>query len=186
MLTDLRSGAPKRFGGRDTLYMYHVNTHTHTLRAYSTYVGRGAKCYAFRVIYSTTNVHRLLPGERRDSSVYKITYNVNPGRECYRGRRAFARTYARRTHANRDATSGHPARRQLDHRDRGPGFHAGEVPARPLSPGTDARLAVRDQKEQVPGRRRPARCVRRAGRPAAASRMAGPWCALTARQRRRS
>lgn len=70
-------------------------------------------------------------------------------------------------HANRHATtSGHPAHSR-------PGVHAGEIPIRPRSPGTHARLAVRDQEEQIPGERRPAGSVLRAGGQIAASRMAG-------------
>lgn len=72
----------------------------------------------------------------------------------------------RNNNANCHAASGRPDRRR-------PGVHAGEVSLRPLSPRADARLAVRNQEEPIPGQRRPAGSVRRAGRPTTASRMAG-------------
>lgn len=74
--------------------------------------------------------------------------------------------HRRNNHANRHAASGCPALRR-------PGVHARKISLRPLPPGTDARLAVRDQEEQVSGQRRPTGSIRRAGRPTAASRMAG-------------
>lgn len=54
------------------------------------------------------------------------------------------------------------------------GEHAGAVPVRlRLSTAADARLEVRGQEEEVSQERGPRRSVLPAGRPAAASRMAG-------------
>lgn len=74
-----------------------------------------------------------------------------------------------RDHANcRAIAPGHPTHSR-------PGVHAGKIPIRSLSSGTDARLAVRHQKEQVPDKRRPAGGVLRAGGQATAFRMAGQY-----------